>query len=84
MAGQGVPRRSGLQIGIRSFLWAFCILLALMVAAGVLTRVIPAGSSLQSTGCAPALEAAPATTDTATPSATSVRPDQPGVMSSAN
>ena len=38
------PRGSGLQIGLRSFLWAFCILLALMVAAGVLTRVIPAGS----------------------------------------
>jgi uncharacterized ion transporter superfamily protein YfcC len=37
-------QRSGLQIGIRSFLWAFCILLALMVAAGVLTRVIPAGA----------------------------------------
>lgn len=35
--------RSGFQIGLRSFLWAFCILLALMVAAGVLTRLIPAG-----------------------------------------
>ncbi|MCX7037914.1 MAG: hypothetical protein NT005_02090 [Spirochaetes bacterium] len=36
-------QRSGFQIGLRSFLWAFCILLALMVVAGVLTRVIPAG-----------------------------------------
>jgi uncharacterized ion transporter superfamily protein YfcC len=36
--------RSGLQIGLRSFLWAFCILLALMVAAGVLTRVVPSGA----------------------------------------
>jgi uncharacterized ion transporter superfamily protein YfcC len=44
MSGQQESRRSGLQIGIRSFLWAFCILLALMIAAGVLTRVIPAGT----------------------------------------
>jgi uncharacterized ion transporter superfamily protein YfcC len=36
--------RSGLQIGLRSFLWAFCILLALMVAAGVLSRVVPSGA----------------------------------------
>jgi uncharacterized ion transporter superfamily protein YfcC len=42
-APQG-SRGSGLQIGLRSFLWAFCILVALMVAAGVLTRVIPAGA----------------------------------------
>lgn len=35
--------RSALRIGLRSFLAAFFVLLALMIAAGVLTRVIPAG-----------------------------------------
>jgi uncharacterized ion transporter superfamily protein YfcC len=36
-------QRSGLQIGLRSFLGAFIILLALMVVAGALTRIVPNG-----------------------------------------
>ncbi len=42
--GQGpAGRRSALRIGLRSFLAAFVVLLALMIVAGVLTRVVPAG-----------------------------------------
>jgi hypothetical protein len=45
----GRQQRSGLQIGLRPFLWAFCILLLLMAAAGVLTRLIPAGTFQRTT-----------------------------------
>jgi uncharacterized ion transporter superfamily protein YfcC len=40
----GGTQGSGFQIGLRSFIGAFCILLALMILVGVLTRVIPSGS----------------------------------------
>jgi uncharacterized ion transporter superfamily protein YfcC len=43
-------RRSGFQIGIRSFVGAFCILLALMILVGVLTRLIPSGAYERTTG----------------------------------
>jgi uncharacterized ion transporter superfamily protein YfcC len=39
----GERQGSGFQIGFRSFVGAFCILLALMILVGVLTRVIPSG-----------------------------------------
>lgn len=41
------PNDAPLKIGKRTFLVAFFILLALMIAVGVLTRVIPAGSYLR-------------------------------------
>ena len=37
-------QRSALAIGLKSFAGAFFILLALMIVAGILTRVVPAGS----------------------------------------
>lgn len=43
MSEAAAGRRSALRIGLRSFVGAFLVLLALMIAAGVLTRVIPAG-----------------------------------------
>ena len=39
-----VDRKAGAQIGTRAFVQALVILFALMVVAGVLTRVVPAGS----------------------------------------
>jgi uncharacterized ion transporter superfamily protein YfcC len=44
MTEQGKGRRSALQIGLGSFVTAFVVLLLLMVGAGILTRVVPAGA----------------------------------------
>lgn len=39
-----MDQRAGVQIQRRAFFQSFAILLALMILAGVLTRVVPAGS----------------------------------------
>ncbi|NLF01404.1 MAG: hypothetical protein GX601_10550, partial [Anaerolineales bacterium] len=40
--------QAGLRIGKRAFVQSFLILLALMVGAGVLTKVVPAGAYTRS------------------------------------
>jgi len=43
MSEGSAGQKSALRIGLRSFAAAFLVLLALMIAAGILTRVIAAG-----------------------------------------